>query len=75
VKATNALGLLLLIVVFLFEFLKDEVNTNQLWSLMILVAITALFILFSRKQQSKYYSAFWVEALPILWAAVLMVLT
>ncbi|NNL83940.1 MAG: hypothetical protein HKP28_11175 [Winogradskyella sp.] len=75
VRATKALGLLLLIIVFLLEFLKDEVNTNQLWSLMILVAITALFILFSRKQQSKYYSAFWVEALPILWAAVLVILS
>ncbi len=34
--------------------------------------ITMLFIIFSKIEQSKYYSSFWVEALPILWWMLLV---
>lgn len=75
IKQTKALGLILLIIVVLIEFFKDDIDTSHLWSLIVFTSLTALFTLFSRKQQSPYYSAFWVESLPFFWVIVLVFLT
>lgn len=67
VKNTKFIGVLLLLVFFFIEFLKDELVTNQVISLLILVFVTTLFLLFSSEERGKYYSTFWVEGLPIFW--------
>lgn len=72
VKKTKAIGALVLIVFFNLEFFKDELQMSFIVSTLIIVFFLLLFLLFSNKDQSKYYSAFWVESLPILWLILLL---
>ncbi|MEM9678835.1 MAG: hypothetical protein AAF901_00815 [Bacteroidota bacterium] len=74
VKKTKAIGLLLLVLFFLMEYFKDEVKPEMILSSLILFSITGALVLFSRKEQSPYYSAFWVESIPILWLGILLLL-
>ncbi len=74
IKKTKAIGMLLLIVFFLLEYLKDHLQISMIVSNLIIVFLLLLLLAFSRKDQSKYYSAFWVESIPILWLAILLLL-
>ena len=72
VKKSKTIGVLLLLVFLLLEFLKDETTVNSIIVLLIVSIITALFVIFSKVEQNKYYSSFWVEGLPILWLILLL---
>lgn len=73
VKFTKVLGLLLLIVFFLLEFFKDDINVLFTIVLFFVSLITFLLILLSKVKQNKYYSSFWVESVPIFWLLILLV--
>lgn len=70
VKKTKRLGVFVCVIVFTLEFLKAE---TEVISLFLFLLILIGFILASRENQSKYYSSFWVEALPIFWLLLLVV--
>ena len=72
VKGTKFLGVLLLIVLVVLEFFKDETYVGSIIPLVIISMITWLFVFFSKIEQGKYYSSFWVEGLPILWLGLLL---
>lgn len=74
IKNTKIIGVLLLIVFFVLECFKDELMSNSIVSTLIVMFVTLLLLIFSNKNQSKYYSAFWVESLPIVWLGILLVL-
>lgn len=67
VKSTKKLGLLLLVPFCLLEFLISTFNYNYLFINMIMVGILSLFIVFANTNRSRYYTSFWVEAVPIFW--------
>ncbi|MBC3847585.1 hypothetical protein H8K90_14405 [Winogradskyella echinorum] len=75
VKKTKIIGVFLLMIFMMLEFFKDELTSNAVIVTLIIVFITLLFIVFSNKNQSKYYSAFWVESLPIIWLGILLMLS
>ncbi|WP_316931847.1 UbiA prenyltransferase family protein [Psychroserpens damuponensis] len=75
VKQTKIVGLLLLLVFSLLNYFKDDVAINVLISTIIVSLITLLFLVFSKQNQHKYYSAFWVESLPIVWLGILLVIS
>ena len=75
IKKTKLLGVLMLVLMFCLEYFKDEIVVKQIIVLSIMIAITFLFLVFSKKEQGKYYSAFWVESLPIFWLLLLLLLT
>lgn len=72
VKQTKIIGSLLLVVFFFLELFKDETEINQIFVLLIISIFTLLFLFFSKIEQGKYYSALWVEGLPILWLILLL---
>lgn len=74
IKNTKILGVLLLIAFVLMEFLKDELVEINILVLFIVAIVTALFVLFSKKERSRYYSVFWVEGLPIFWLMLMLLL-
>ncbi|MCC1484739.1 UbiA prenyltransferase family protein [Winogradskyella immobilis] len=74
IKKTKAIGALVLIIFFNLEFFKDEMQISFIVSTLILVFFLLLFLIFSNKNQSKYYSAFWVESLPVFWLMILLLL-
>lgn len=71
VKPTKIVGVLLMVLFYFLEFFKEEINPAYTLVLLIIFIITAIFLLFSKKEQGNYYSSFWVEGLPILWALLL----
>lgn len=75
IKNTKIIGVLLLMVFFFLEYFRDELSANAILSTLIMVLITLLFVVFASKHQSKYYSAFWVEGLPIMWLGLLLILS
>ncbi len=72
VRQTKIMGVLLLILFWSLEFFKDEIYTEGMMPLTLISIITLLFLVFSKIKQSAYYSAFWVEGLPVLWLIILL---
>lgn len=68
VLKTKLIGVLLIIIMFFLEFFKDEFYVNKTIILASISLLLLLFLVFSTKNQNKYYSSFWVEGIPILWA-------
>lgn len=75
VRNTKIIGVLLLLIFFFLEFFKDNMSNLDIVSNFVILMITLLFVLFAHKKQSQYYSAFWVESLPILWLVILLMLS
>lgn len=67
VKKTKFMGYLLLILMFLLEFLKIDVKLANLAALFAIGIIAAIFLLKSEEEQGKYYASFWVESAPFFW--------
>lgn len=66
-QRTKFLGLLLLFPFYFLEFLKSDLDKNQLLINLILVIIISVFLLFATEKRSQYYTSFWVESIPIIW--------
>lgn len=75
IKKTKIFGVVLLIVFLSLEFFKDELIEGAVQATVLITFIMLLFLGFSNKNQSKYYSAFWVESLPIIWLLILLMLS
>ena len=72
VDKTKYLAYLLLVPFYFLEFLKTNVDTNQLIVNIILVFVTAVFLFFAHENRSRYYTTFWVESIPIFWLALII---
>ena len=64
---TKVLGIAIGLLMFSLEFLKSERAFTSVLILLGIDILTVLLILFSKENQGKYYSSFWVEGVPILW--------
>lgn len=72
VKKAKVIGIILLLVFVFFEFFKDNSTQVQLISAIFITLISAGFVMFSKKEQSKYYASFWVDGIPIFWLLILL---
>ena len=70
-KAQN-LGLVLLGIFFLMTFLKDTITTKEIVFRLLLTLFLVPFFLVDQSRQSKYFSSFWVEGIPIVWVLVIL---
>lgn len=67
VKPAKIIGVLLGILFFSLELLKDNMDQKQLLIYLLITIIALLFLVFAKKNQNNYYSSFWVESVPIIW--------
>ncbi|WP_179354503.1 UbiA prenyltransferase family protein [Winogradskyella vidalii] len=74
IKKTKIFGGLLLLVFLVLNYFKGDLKSEIVLSSIIIAFITLLLLVFSNKAQSKYYSAFWVESLPLTWLLLLLLL-
>ena len=72
---TKIIGYAMLGDTILLEFFKHEFNQNNFLILIFSVALLAVFLAKSTKKKSRYYTAFWVESVPILVLIFVVVLT
>jgi len=66
VKSKIIAGFALLILIII-EFLKVPFDRSNIFELIYLLTITFLFIVFSKENQNRYYTTFWIESIPIFW--------
>ncbi|WP_348823588.1 hypothetical protein [Flavobacterium aestuarii] len=67
VKKTKLLGFLLLVPFWFLEIFISTFNYHDAVINLIMVIMLMLFIYFANTNRSKYYTSFWVEAVPIFW--------
>ena len=67
VKKTKLLGFLLLIPFWFLEIFISTFNYHDAIINLVMVVMLMLFIFFANTNRSKYYTSFWVEAVPIFW--------
>lgn len=70
---TKGLGITLGLVMFSLEFLKSERLFTSVLILLGIDILTVLLIVFSKENQGKYFSSFWVEGIPILWFFLILI--
>ena len=71
VEKTKKLGLMLMIFSLVLEYLFPVSNLVKT-PFMIFFFITLIFLMRSKTDQSKYYSSFFVESIPIVWWLILL---
>jgi hypothetical protein len=71
VRKTKILGIFLCFVVFILDYLKNEISQKHIVSTGLFLFILSVFIFNSKKKQSIYYSSFWIESLPVIWLFLL----
>ncbi|MBR9757724.1 MAG: hypothetical protein GYB39_06550 [Algicola sp.] len=72
VLKTKVLGSLSLVVFCLLEFVKDDVSFRLVVPMLVISVITLGFLWFSKGNQGRYYCAFWVEGIPMMWLLLLL---
>ena len=75
VKYTKIIGYALLGDAVLMEFFKGQFSQNRFLVLLFSAAILALMLANSKKRRSRYYTAFWVEAIPVFSLLLVFVFT
>ena len=66
IKKTKKLGLTLLLFSLAIEFMFSPMAITKN-SFIVFFFILLLFLMRAKTDQSKYYSSFWVEAIPVFW--------
>jgi hypothetical protein len=72
VRNTKLLNLFLLIPFYFLEFFKSVIEAQQLLVNILLILIVAMFTIYANPDRPKYYTLFWVEAIPIFWLAMVV---
>ena len=67
VRMTKVFGTVLVFLIFAAELLQSSFNSAEFVSLVVILAISGFFLWKSTTGQSRYYSSFWVEAVPIFY--------
>ncbi len=72
VTKTKIFGFFLLLIVMLLEFLNPGTRTiASFYALLFTCILTAIMVWKSKEEQTRYFSAFWVEGIPVMWLVVL----
>lgn len=74
IKNTKMIGIVLGMLFFFIEIFKHVLNPTEMITSLAIAIIMILFLVFSKKNQSNYYSSFWVESVPMLWLVLHLVL-
>lgn len=64
---TKLFGAILLGILLFFEIYFNSLFHNSLWAVLMIVIATGTALWISREKQSLYFTAFWVEAIPLAW--------
>lgn len=73
IQRSKVVGLLFLLLFLGLEFFKDTMETES-FRVHLIIAMFSLFFLFrASSNQNKYYSAFFVESIPIIWLLLFLV--
>ncbi len=69
IRRTKQLGYLIVFIALILTYFKDDIYQAEPFQKSIIFGILILLVAYSEVSRKPVYSAFWVEGLPILWAA------
>lgn len=72
ITTSKRLGFLGLVLIFLLSFLLHD-NAIDILITTIVMVVTGLFLIFSHPQKPFYFTAFWVESVPVFWALLVWI--
>ncbi|GER57919.1 hypothetical protein ULMA_00270 [Patiriisocius marinus] len=72
INKTKIFGIGLIVFTILLEGFKDVISAKHISALSITCVVLGFVILISKKKQSEYFAAFWVESIPIFYVAILL---
>lgn len=67
VKGAKNIGYIWIGLFYAATFLKTDFNTQHFIVKTLLSLILVIVVYYTKKDQGKYFSSFWVEAIPLLW--------
>ena len=67
IQQSKIIGAVLLLIFFLLSFVKGNAFPGERIVEGGIALIGFLFLWFSNKEQSRYYTAFWIDAIPVFW--------
>ena len=71
---TKIYGALGAVVFFFLTLMKDHLTYLDVIGKGVLFLLLGIFIFLTKRRQTKYFSSFWVEAIPIFWWICILVL-
>ncbi|APZ44975.1 hypothetical protein BW723_01130 [Polaribacter reichenbachii] len=71
VEKTKRLGLMLMVFSLIIEYFASTLNVLKT-PFMIFFFLVIIFLMRAKTDQSKYYSSFYIESLPIVWWFILL---
>ncbi|MBT8181562.1 MAG: hypothetical protein KJO53_08230 [Eudoraea sp.] len=74
VSKTKTLGVVLSFIFLMLTFLKDDLSRLEIIGKTILFLILNVMLVFTHRNQSKYFASFFVESIPICWLGILIIL-
>jgi len=72
VKVSKWLGFAFLVLFVFLTFFKENISNAEVLITIVISIITALFLWFSSPERSRYYTGFWVEAIPLFWLILIL---
>ncbi|MEX2403396.1 MAG: hypothetical protein WD625_04635, partial [Balneolales bacterium] len=75
VEKTRSIGLVLLGIVVLLELFQPSASGPEIAVMAAMAIFTAWLVQKSVIRQNRYYASFWVEGVPVLWWAILVIVT
>ncbi len=73
VRKTKVLGTVLLGLIFFIELFQGSFGTAGFLSLSLIIIIAGAMVWMATTNQNKYYSSFWVEAIPVLYLYIFLI--
>jgi len=72
VRKSKIIGVLFGLLFVLLEFFRQPINEKNIITILIITIVSILFLINAKDKQSKCYSAFWVESVPIFWFLIVI---
>lgn len=72
VENTKKIGLVLIVLFFLLSFLKDNLSNQEILTKIIFTFLLLVFVGLTKRKQDSYFASFWVESIPIICYAILL---
>jgi hypothetical protein len=73
VRRTQVFNIVLLLIFYILELLKINVDSKQLAVNVVLIITVAFFTIFAHPKRHKLYTLFWVESIPIFWLMMVII--
>lgn len=73
VRKTKVFGTVLLGLIFFIELFQSSFETAGFLALFLIIILAGAMLWMATTNQKKYYSSFWVEAIPVLYLLILLV--